>query len=238
MILLSIILPVYNNSNVLKNNLPYLYENLLKKEFEFEILIIDDGSKDRKNVESISKEYNCKYIRSQKNYGKGNAIKQGISNTNGLYRIYTDADIPYEYEDIEKIIHFLDKEKYDMVIGDRTLNNSTYYKDISFLRSFGSKLFSFIVGGVTSGKFGDTQCGLKGFTSEAAVNLFKKTHINGFAIDVELLYVALRKNYKIKKIPVKLRKQGVSTVKVIKHGFLMLIDLIKIKIYQLKNKYE
>lgn len=238
MIFLSIIIPVYNNSDVLKDNLAYLYNYLAKKEFEFEILIIDDGSKDGKDVENISGEFNCRYIRNQKNSGKGNAVKQGMLTANGIYRIYTDADIPYESEDIENIIHFLNNEKFDLVIGDRTLNKSTYYKDVTFLRSFGSKIFSFIVGGVTSGEFGDTQCGLKGFTSNTAVDLFGKTHINGFAIDVELLYLASRKNYKIKKIPVKLRKQGVSTVKVIKHGFLMLIDLIKIKIYQLRNKYE
>jgi dolichyl-phosphate beta-glucosyltransferase len=238
LIFLSIIIPVYNNSDVLKDNLAYLYNYLAKKEFEFEILIIDDGSKDGKDVENISGEFNCRYIRSQNNYGKGNAVKQGMINAYGIYRIYTDADIPYESEDIDRIINFLDKEKHDVVIGDRTLNKSTYYKDVTYLRSFGSKLFSFIMGGVTSGKFSDTQCGLKGFTSETAVDLFKKTHINGFAIDVELLYLALRKNYKIKKIPVNLRKQGLSTVKVIKHGFLMLIDLIKIKIYQLRNKYE
>ncbi|MCX6163628.1 MAG: glycosyltransferase, partial [Ignavibacteriae bacterium] len=162
----------------MNNNLPYLLDYLSKQNFEFEILILDDGSKDREDVESISREFNCKYIRSKNNYGKGNAIKHGMLTSNGFYRIYTDADIPYESEDIEKIIYSLDKEKYDMVIGDRTLNKSTYYKDVSFLRSIGSKLFSLIVGGVTSGKFGDTQCGLKGFTSYTAVDLFGKARIN------------------------------------------------------------
>ncbi|MFA5404656.1 MAG: glycosyltransferase [Ignavibacteria bacterium] len=238
MIFLSVIIPVYNNSNVLKNNLPYLCNYLSKKDFEYEIIIVDDGSKNSRDVEEISKDYNGIYIMSQKNIGKGNAVKKGMLSANGNYRIYTDADIPYENEDIDKIIHSLDKEKYDIIIGDRTLNKSSYYKNVTFLRSFGSKLFSLIVGGVTSGKFEDTQCGLKGFTSEVAVNLFEKSRINGFAIDVELLYLALKMNYKIGKIPVQLRKQGLSTVKIIKHGFFMLVDLIKIKIYQIKNKYE
>jgi dolichyl-phosphate beta-glucosyltransferase len=238
LIFLSVIIPVYNNSNVLKNNLPYLCNYLSKKDFEYEIIIVDDGSKNSRDVEEISKDYNGIYIMSQKNIGKGNAVKKGMLSANGNYRIYTDADIPYENEDIDKIIHSLDKEKYDIIIGDRTLNKSSYYKNVTFLRSFGSKLFSLIVGGVTSGKFEDTQCGLKGFTSEVAVNLFEKSRINGFAIDVELLYLALKMNYKIGKIPVQLRKQGLSTVKIIKHGFFMLVDLIKIKIYQIKNKYE
>lgn len=238
MIFLSIIIPVYNNSGVLRDNLPYLVDYLSKKNFDYEILIYDDGSKDGNIVEKISKDFNCKYIKSENNFGKGEAIRKGMVNATGTYRIYTDADIPYESEYIDSIINSLDKEKYDFVIGDRTLNKSSYYQDISFLRSFGSKIFSLLVGGLTSGKFNDTQCGLKGFSADASVILFEKSKIKGFAVDVELLYIASKKNLRIKKIPVKLRTHGVSTVRIIKHGFLVMIDLIKIKIYQLRNKYE
>lgn len=238
MTFLSIIIPVYNNTDVLKNNLPYLLNHLKRQNYEYEIIIVDDGSKERRNIEDISKKFNCKYIRSDKNLGKGNAVKIGVLNAEGKYRIFTDADIPYQNEDINNIINFLDKEKYDVVIGDRTLSKSTYYKEISVFRSFGSKFFSFVIGGVTSGKFSDTQCGLKGFSSVCAIDLFNKSQINGFAIDVELIFLAIKNEYKIKKIPVTLRKQGTSTVKVIKHGFLMLIDLFKIKIYQIRNKYD
>jgi dolichyl-phosphate beta-glucosyltransferase len=220
------------------NNLNYLYDYLSKKEYEFEILIIDDGSKDDAEILNISKKYNCEYKRNTKNFGKGNAIRKGMLESQGKYKIFTDADIPYENEEIENILYYLEKEKYDIIIGDRTMSKSSYYKDVSFFRSFGSKLFSLIVGGITQGKFGDTQCGLKGFTSECANDIFGKAKINGFAIDVELIYLALKMNYKIKKIPVNLRKQGTSTVRIIKHGILMMIDLVKIKIYQMRNKYE
>jgi dolichyl-phosphate beta-glucosyltransferase len=154
------------------------------------------------------------------------------------YRIFTDADVPYEVGDIDKIIHNLESGKCDVAIGDRSLLKSASSGDVTFLRSFGSKFFSFVVGGLMAEKFGDTQCGLKGFTAKAANELFSKTRINGFAIDVELLYLVLKKNYTICKVPVKLRKQGVSTVKVFKHGFLMLVDLIKIKINRMSGKYE
>lgn len=223
---------------MLSNNLPYLLDYFSKKNYDFEIIISDDGSKDSDVVEKISREYNCKYLKSGNNMGKGSALKNGIFNSSGAYRIFTDADIPYNGADIDNIITSLQKDNFDMVIGDRTLLKSSYYKNISFIRSFGSKIFSSIVGGITSGKFNDTQCGLKGFTEKCALDLFGKSKINGFAIDVELIYLALRKNYTVKKIPVTLRKQGVSTVKIIKHGILMLIDLIKIKVYQVTRKYD
>jgi dolichyl-phosphate beta-glucosyltransferase len=235
---LSIIIPVFNNADVLKSNLPYLCDYLSKKDFDYEIILSDDGSKNGDVVEKISSEFNCKYIKSNMNYGKGNAIKSGMFAASGFYRIYTDADIPYGNDGIDDIIYNLDKEKFDVVIGDRTLNKSSYYKDVSFLRSVGSRFFAFVVGGVTSEKFADTQCGLKGFTFETATELFGKSHIKGFALDVELLFLASKLQYKIKKIPVKLRTQGTSTVKIIKHGFLMMLDLLKIKIMQVRKKYE
>jgi len=178
LIFLSIIIPVYNNSDVLKINLPYLKKYLSTKEFEYEILIVDDGSKDSGNVEKISRQYNCNYLRIQNNKGKGFAIKAGMLNASGKYRVFTDADIPYESKNLDDILHNLDEEKYQVVIGDRTLNKSSYFKDVSFLRLLGSKFFSFVIGGITTRKFADTQCGLKGFTSEAVSNIFKKTLIN------------------------------------------------------------
>lgn len=238
MTLLSIIIPVFNNADVLKNNLPYLIHFLKENNYQYEVIIVDDGSINGSEIKKTAEEFNCKYIVNEKNIGKGYSVKRGILFSDAKYRIFTDADIPYETEDIEKIISNLDKEKYDIVIGDRTLNSSSYFKNVSVLRSIGSKFFSFIIGGITAGKFNDTQCGLKGFTSEAAIDLFSRTKINGFALDVELIYLAFKDNYKICKIPVKLRKQGISTVMVFKHGILMLVDLIKIKYFQLQKKYD
>ena len=238
MIFLGIIIPVYNNTEVLINNLPYLTGYLSKKDFEYEIIIVNDGGIGSEEIKSVCLKYNCKCIVNGKNFGKGYAVRRGMLTSEAKYRIFTDADIPYEIEDLEKIIQGLDIDKYDVVIGDRTLNASSYFKDVSLLRSFGSKFFSFITGGITPGKFGDTQCGLKGFTSESATDLFGRTLINGFALDVELIYLAFKLNYKINRVPVKLRKQGISTVMIFKHGILMLVDLIKIKYFQLSRKYD
>jgi dolichyl-phosphate beta-glucosyltransferase len=228
---------VYNNQDILKENIAYLFKYLKEKKYDYEIIIVDDFSDKENEVKKIADEYKCIFLRNNKNYGKGYSVKKGMLESTGEYKIFTDADIPYENESIDLILRKLEKENYDVVIGDRTLVKSEY-KNVSFLRSFGSKFFSFVVWGLTSGKFGDTQCGLKGFTSEAVNVLFGKTLIKGFALDVELLYLALKRNYKIAKVPVKLRAQNVSTVSILKHGFLMLVDLIRIKLFQIRKKYE
>lgn len=234
---LSIILPVYNNQDVLKNNLGYLTGFLTDKKIDYEIIIVDDCSRNEGEITEIAGDYKCLCIRNEKNSGKGESVKIGMLKASGGYRIFTDADIPYENEGIELMLEKFDTEKCDVVIGDRTLLKSEY-KNGSFLRSTGSKLFSLIVRELTSGKFGDTQCGLKGFTADSAQVLFKKAKIKGFAFDVELLYLALNQNYKIGKVPVKLRSDSISTVSVIRHGFLMVMDLLKIKFFRLRKKYE
>jgi dolichyl-phosphate beta-glucosyltransferase len=228
---------VYNNKDILKENIAYLFKYLKEKKYGYEVIIVDDGSSNGIEIKKIADDYDCLYIKNIKNYGKGYSVKKGILESTGEYKIFTDADIPYENESIDLILSKLEKENYDVAIGDRTLMKSEY-KNVSFLRSFGSKFFSYVVWGLTSGKFGDTQCGLKGFTAGVANVLFGKTLIKGFALDVELLYLALKQNYKIAKVPVKLRAQNVSTVSILKHGFLMLVDLIRIKLFQIRKKYE
>lgn len=235
---ISIILPVYNNRKILEDNISYLTEFMEAGKYDYEIVIVDDGSKDGELIKKIAVENKCTYIRNEINTGKGFAVKNGMMKSSGKVKIFTDADIPYENESLKIIIEKLCNNEADVVIGDRTLLKSSYFKNVSAIRSLGSRFFSFVVWGITSGKFGDTQCGLKGFTSESAAVIFGKTHIRGFALDVELLYLAVKFNYRVEKIPVKLRNQTVSTVSVIKHGFLMLVDLLRIKLFQIRKKYE
>jgi dolichyl-phosphate beta-glucosyltransferase len=235
---ISIILPVYNNRKSLEDNIAYLTEFLENVKLEYEIFIVDDGSKEGELIKKIAVENKCTYIRNENNSGKGFAVKKGMMKTSGKIKIFTDADIPYENESLRILIYKLTNNEADVVIGDRTLVKSSYFKNVSLIRSFGSRFFSSVVWGITSGKFGDTQCGLKGFTAESAAVIFGKTFISGFALDVELLYLAVKFNYRIEKIPVKLRNQSISTVSIIKHGFLMLVDLFRIKLFQIRKKYD
>ena len=134
-------MPVFNNSDVLKKNIGYLTGFLSEKKYDYEIIIVDDGSKFASEIKFIADENKTGYIRIEKNTGKGEAIKVGMLRASGKYRVFTDADIPYEKESLSRVIEKLDKEEYDVVVGDRTCVKSSYFKNISFLRSFGSKLF-------------------------------------------------------------------------------------------------
>jgi dolichyl-phosphate beta-glucosyltransferase len=90
---------------------------------------------------------------------------------------------------------------------------------------------------VAGGHF-DTQCGMKGFRGEVARDLFSVGRINGFAFDVELLYISLKRNYDIKRLPVVLRCQEGSTVSVVRHGLGMVMDLFRIKWNHVNGRYN
>ncbi|MBW8051645.1 MAG: glycosyltransferase [Cytophagales bacterium] len=236
--MLSIIIPSFKGSTVLKNQLPGFIKYLENKKINYEIIIVDDGSKDGGKTQQIAKDFGCLYFENKKNMGKGAAVKLGMLNAKGDFRIYTDVDIPFEYSAIERFLYYLDFKEFDLAIGDRTLPESTYFSEIPAIRRIGSAIFTFIIGRfITTGMF-DTQCGLKGFRGNVAEDLFSVSRINGFAFDAELLYVSLKRNYDIKRLPVKFRNQEGSSVSYLIHGIEILKDLVLLKINHLTGKYK
>jgi len=236
--MLSLIIPVYNGAEILRKQLPALIKYLDGISHDYEIVIVDDFSKNSYLTKKVAEEFNCIFLSNDDNFGKGGAVRKGMIHAKGDYRIFTDSDVPFELEAIEQFIYYLDFKEFDVVVGDRTLQESEYFDEISRNRKIGSAIFTFIVGRfITTGLF-DTQCGLKGFKANVAEDLFSIGRINGFAFDVELLYIALKRNYDIKRLPVKLRSNESSTVKVFTHGIAMVLDLFRIKINQVVGRYR
>ena len=235
---ISIIIPCYNSSQALETNLPYLVDFCSSLNVETEIIVIDDGSFNADKIAEIVHLNGCSFYGYEQNKGKGNAVRYGVSKAIGDIIIFTDADVPFEGEAILKAIDYLSIKEYDLVIGDRGLEESVYFSKVSNERRFGSGAFTFFVGRFVTTGFSDTQCGFKAFRREIALDIFSKSRINGFSFDVELVYIALKRNYDIKKIPVILISQDGNSVSVLKHGFRMLLDLFRIKWNHLKGRYN
>ncbi len=238
MVKLSIVIPSYRSAKVLENNLPYLLLFLQEQNYASEVIIVDDGSKDSGATERVAIQHNCSYLAYPENRGKGFAVRTGMAVAQGDICIFTDADIPFETSAIEAIIHAIQVKEFDVVIGDRGLQASNYFTKISSQRRLGSGFFTFIVGRFITTGISDTQCGLKGFRKNVAADLFGKSRINGFTFDVELVYISLKRNYDIKKIPVNLRSQDGNSVNIFKHGFKMVLDLFILKINHLRGYYN
>jgi dolichyl-phosphate beta-glucosyltransferase len=238
---LSLIIPIFNAEAFILDTLKRLTEWKKKINYSVQIILVNDGSNDSTNliVDNYinTKDSSIETVSYKLNQGKGYAVKNGMLAAIGKYRIFTDADIPFGFEILDNILYYLDFKEFDLVIGDRTLPGSNYVTEIPQIRKVGSCIFSFIVGRFVAGGHFDTQCGIKGFSAAAASDLFSVSKINGFAFDVELLYISLKRNYDIKRIPVVLSRQKGSSVAILRHGLLMFIDLYKIKWNQLNGKY-
>ena len=235
---LSIILPSYKSAAVLRSQLPPFLEWLRGRDFDSEVIVVDDGSQDGGETEKAAKENGCRFVGYEKNRGKGGAVRAGMLVAKGDFRIFTDADIPFEYDAIENFLHYLDDKEFHVVVGDRTLPESKYFSEIRGSRRMGSNLFTFFVGRfVTTGLF-DTQCGIKGFSAKVADDIFSVARLNGFAFDVELLYISLKRNYDIKRLPVSFRSNHEqSSVSLMRHAPGMVTDLFRIKWNHMMGRY-
>jgi dolichyl-phosphate beta-glucosyltransferase len=237
-IVLSVILPAYRDAARLARHVPVLQAHLSHLSRRTEIVICDDGSDDGGETRAVADELGCPYVANPKNRGKGAAIRRGMRVARGRYRIVTDADVPYELEALDRMLWYLDFKGFHMVAGDRNLEASHYAVEQPVWRRVGSAVCSFVIGRFVASGWFDTQCGLKGFRADVADDLFGVSRIDRFANDVEIIYVALKRNYDIKRIPVRLRCQEGSTVSLLRDGITVVRDLARIRWYQFRGDYR
>lgn len=238
-IVFSLILPSYHAAESLSQQGPALLTYLDGLGKPYEVIVADDGNNDAGQTRRVAQQLGCRYVANPTHQGKGAAVRRGMLAAHGQFRLFTDADIPFELDTIERFLWYLDTKEFHMVVGDRTLEQSRYFQGIPPLRQWGSRLYAFVVGRFVVGGWFDTQCGIKGFRAEVAQDLFGVSRINGFAFDVELFYIALKRNYDIKRLPVQLRcPQDDSCVRVARDGAAMVRDLFVIRWNQLVGRYR
>jgi len=238
---LSIVIPAYNEERRLPKTLEAIDDYLRQQPYDYEIIVVNDGSKDTtatvcEGMSSVIK--NLKLIDNKENKGKGAVVRQGMLEGQGDFRLFTDADNSTSIDQIEKMwIEF--KNGYDIIIGSRNVKGAVLDPPQPFLRQIilgeGFKLFRKIIIGLW--KIQDTQCGFKCFTGEAAGKIFPKCKINRFAFDPEILVIAKKLGYKIKETPVLWKNDPESKVK-LKGMVKMAIDLVKIRLNMIKGFYD
>lgn len=225
----SIVIPVYNGSHLLEKHISPFLQWLRLQPYTTEIILVDDGSSDSADTLAFARQYNIHGIALPVNKGKGAALKKGFEMATGNIHLFTDADIPFQYHNIDTLVGLLKSDPQRLIIGDRTDPRSDYFEKASFLRNLGSNTVSLLVNRFFVRNIKDTQCGLKGMGKEVSLRLFKNSCIHRFAIDIELIYLAHQKNIPILKMPVQIRYNDKSSVHVAKDGLKLLLDIYRIK---------
>lgn len=236
---LSIIVPAYNEENLIVDTLDAIHDFLSARSESFEIIVVDDGSRDTtvQRVEQWGKAKHAKLLVNEMNMGKGFSVRRGVEASRGENLIFIDADLPYELNAIDGFLDAL-RAGNDLAIGSRVLPGSEV-KGVPAARFFAGQVFSWMVQGFLFLGIRDTQCGFKSFRAGAAREIFRRLTISGFGFDVELLFIARKLQYRIQPVAVRMIHHRLgSRVRLVSHSLEMLNDLFVIRSNDLRGKYK
>lgn len=219
---LSIVIPCYNESKDIAQNVDIVKNYLNNKGFDYELILVNDGSKDntKEVIESIPDVVALSY---DKNLGKGGAVKYGIENASGDYVLFMDADLSTDISAIDKIYDL--GPSYDLIIGSRHAKGSVIKKKQPFMRVFIGWCCRLLVKMLFHTKLKDTQCGFKAMRIDIAKKITEKQLVNNFAFDVEYIYIALLNHLSFYELGITWSDDRGSTVSPIKSSLKFFKDL-------------
>jgi dolichyl-phosphate beta-glucosyltransferase len=230
---LTLVVPCYNERSRLPRTLESLGRALDDWRIDYRVLIVDDGSSDGTPdlVDGFGSRFSA--LRLPANRGKGGAVRAGMLAAGGRIVAFTDADLPYQLDSLKAGYERLVSTDADAAFGSRVLADAASKDDSHrvkspLLRRLAGSVFRTLVRRLVTAPVSDTQCGLKFFRREAARRVFSQATIDGFAFDVEVIYLAHRLGLRWSEIPVVLVNEGESTVSLRRHGPAMLCDLTKL----------
>jgi len=251
-VFLSVVIPSYDEmANLQKGVLDKVEHFFSKKNYTYEVIISDDGSKDG------SVEFVQKFIKDNAHFrlienphlGKAGAVTKGMLRAVGQYKLFMDMDQATPIEEVDKLLPYFDPPAggYDIVIGSRnSKRKGAPWTRILMAR--GMMMLRVLIVGIKG--ISDTQCGFKVFRKEISDKLFSKINdlhkdfekVSGSSVsagfDVELLYLAQKLGYKIKEVPVNwlyVETRRVSPIRDSIEGFM---ELIRIKTNDIKGLYR
>ena len=230
---LSVIIPAYNEARRILPYLQAITAYLDRRGFSYEILVVDDGSQDDTAmlVERAGTQYShVRLIRFSRNSGKGTAVRAGMQAAQGELQLFADADGATPIQELERLEAAMHTGA-DLAIGSRTLasRDSRYRVQARLHRTLLGNLFNRIVQRLGIPGINDTQCGFKLFRKSVAQDLFSVARIDGYGFDLELLYIAQRRGYRIAEVPINWTDQPGSKVRVLRDGFRTLGEMLAVR---------
>lgn len=242
----SLIIPAYNSREYIEGTVEAAARYLARLEGESELIVVDDGSADRSLavLRNLADSFPMvRVISEPANRGKGYAVRRGMISARGERAVFTDADLAYPVEEVGKALAALD-DGADVVVANRVSPRSRYIMSPEFFsylytRHLGSRFFNLLVRVTLGLQTRDCQAGLKGFSRRARELIFPRLTLDGFAFDVEALFVARKLGLSVREIPVQFHYSSEpSTVAFAADAMRALRDLARVRINDLRGVYE
>jgi dolichyl-phosphate beta-glucosyltransferase len=200
----SIIIPAYNESGRIRPTLDELLRYVHGRQWETEILVVDDGSRD--NTREIVREYGMEHsqillVENPGNRGKGYSVRNGMLHARGDICLFTDADLSSPIEEAQRLFDAI-AAGADIAIGSRWLRADLQTERQPLYRQLFGRIYNLVLRIFLSLNFVDTQCGFKAFRREAAQRIFPLQRIERWGFDPEILFLARRLGFSVKEVPV------------------------------------
>jgi dolichyl-phosphate beta-glucosyltransferase len=229
----SVIVPAYNEAARILPYLRSINSYMQDRGQPYEVLVVDDGSTDATSslVEALAASTpEIHLLRAPQRRGKGAAVRRGMQAAVGQLQLFTDADGATPIQELARLEQAV-ANGADVAIGSRSLASRlpNYAVQARLYRTIMGNLFNSVVQQSGLRGIADTQCGFKLFRQTVATDLFGVSSIDGYGFDLELLYVAQQRGYRIAEIPVNWSDQPGSKVRVLRDGLAMLRELAVIR---------
>jgi dolichyl-phosphate beta-glucosyltransferase len=233
----SLIIPAYNEEHRLPDTLKQVTAYLQAQPYEFEVLVVENGSTD--NTLAIAQAFAVENprVRALQNNprGKGLAVKRGMLEARGEYRFMCDADLSMPVTEINKFLPPT-LSGYDIIIASREGPGSVRYNEPIY-RHLGGRGINLIIRLLALPGLQDSQCGFKCFTARVAEDLFRVQTLSGWSFDIELLYVARKRGYRLVEVPIHWYYQTESKVHAVRDALRMTRDIFIIRRNAMRGLY-
>ncbi|HVU88963.1 MAG TPA: dolichyl-phosphate beta-glucosyltransferase [Pirellulales bacterium] len=225
----TVILPAYNEERRLPKSLEELGQFLDATRLDYRVIVADDGSRDR--TPELADGFGSRFstVRLEQNGGKGRAIRTAMLAATGQVVAFTDADLPFRLTALRQGYDLIAQGQCEIAFGSRHMAQSANVARRNLMRRIASRAFHGVVKCLVSTDVTDTQCGLKLFSRRAAVEIFSRMTVDGFAFDTEVVLLARRLKLAHRCLPVTLVNEMASTVSLARHALPMLLDVVKMR---------
>lgn len=236
---ISIVIPAFNEERRLPSTLWSWLTFLTVQSFTWEILVVDDGSHDR--TAAVAEEVAAihpavRVLRQPHNRGKGAAVRAGMLAAAGAHIFSVDADLNVAPENVIRFLAAL-RSGCDVAIGTRSARQYAA-TERNPSRVAAGVLIQLLRRTLLLPTLRDTQCGFKGYNRAAARAIFSRTTVDGFAFDIEALFLARKLGYRITEIPVSVAFRPGSTYSLRRHLVPFLADIIRVKRQEMRGMYR
>jgi len=236
----SIIIPAYNESARIPATLEAVVACIRERNWPAEVVVVNDGSTD--STAQLVRDFSLRapevrLLENPGNRGKGYSVRSGILNAQGEIVMFTDSDLSAPIEEAERLFAAISNGA-DIAIGSRWLESGRQTHRQPLYRQFFGRCFNLVCRMVMNLPFVDTQCGFKAFTRNSAQTVFQLQTIERWGFDPEILFIALKRGFRIAEVPVSWAHDERSRMSYLKDGLQMLKELAIVRWNALTGRYS